>query len=65
MAVFITQECDCGKYEPVSTAGVIISSCKHCGGLIPRFVAGPPRNKRNISKLIEKLDASKTKNNNT
>ena len=30
--LFIPRYCKCGKYEPISESGLIISTCKNCGG---------------------------------
>jgi len=31
--VIIQKTCECGKYSPKSTRGVIDTSCKNCGGM--------------------------------
>jgi hypothetical protein len=30
--VIFENECNCGKYKPISTSGIINNSCRNCGG---------------------------------
>lgn len=38
--LIIPKICDCGKYEPTSTEGLIITKCKNCGGEKPKIKMG-------------------------